>query len=248
MLRVLRAGIAGLGLALGTSAAPAAEVSVAVAANFTKVAEELAVAFKVAAGDELKLSFGATGALYAQITQGAPFEVLLAADNKRPQKAVEDGFGVAGTAFTYAIGKLVLYSPGVDVEDGAAVLQAGAFDHIAIADPQTAPYGAAAVEAMVALGVSRALQRKLVMGENVSQTLQFVESGNAELGFVALSQVLGRTGVYQWPVPAELYTPIRQDAVLLKTGEANPAARAFLDYLKSDEAITIIERAGYEVD
>ena len=244
----LRAGIAGLVLALGASAAPAAEVSVAVAANFTRVAEALAVDFKARTGNELKLSFGATGALYAQITQGAPFEVFLAADDERPQRAVAEGLGVGGTAFTYAVGKLVLHGHGVDVSDGAAVLEAGAFHHIAIADPETAPYGAAAAEAMTALGLEEALTPKLVVGETVSQALQFVESGNAELGFVALSQVIGKTGGFHWLVPAELYAPIRQDAVLLTTGEANPAARAFLDYLKGEAAVSIIEDAGYNVE
>jgi molybdate transport system substrate-binding protein len=248
VLGALRVGIAGLVLALGVSAVPAAEVSVAVAANFTKVAEELAVAFKAATGDDLKLSFGATGALYAQITQGAPFEVFLAADHERPQRAVDEGLGVGGTAFTYAIGALVLYSPSVDVGDGVAVLNAGAFEHLAIADPDTAPYGAAAMEVMISLGVSEALKAKLVIGGNISQALQFVESGNAELGFVALSQAIGRTDGYQWLVPTGLYTPIRQDAVLLKTGEANPVARAFLDFLRSDDAVAVIEKAGYTVE
>lgn len=235
-------------LALGVSTAPAAEVRVAVAANFAKVAEELAVAFKAQSGDDLKLSFGATGTLYAQITQGAPFEIFLAADDQRPGKAVDEGFGVAGTVFTYAIGKLVLYSPGIDVGDGVAALQAGAFGHIAIADPQTAPYGVAAVETMTSLGLAATLQPKLVMGENIAQTLQFVESGNAELGFVALSQVIGLPEERRWPVPAELYRPIRQDAVLLKPGESNPSAKAFLDFLRSGDAVAIIKKAGYAVE
>jgi molybdate transport system substrate-binding protein len=230
----------------GCGPALAADVSIAVAANFTAVAEELATDFKSRTGDNLVLSFGATGALYAQVTQGAPFEVFLSADSKRPALAVADGFGVAGTVFTYAIGKLVLYSPTLDVTAGEAVLRAGAFSHIAIADPASAPYGAAAVEALTALGLHEALASRLVTGENISQTLQFVESGNAELGFVALSQVIGRPG-YQWAVPAELYTPIRQDAVLLQPGEANPAARAFVDYLRSEAAVAIIEQHGYSV-
>lgn len=248
MIGALRAGVAGVVLALGVSTAPAAEVRVAVAANFAKVAEQLAATFKAQSGDELKLSFGATGTFYAQITQGAPFEIFLAADDERPGKAVDEGFGVAGTVFTYAIGKLVLYSPGIDVSDGVAVLQAGAFEHIAIADPQTAPYGVAAVEAMTALGVADTLQPKLVMGENIAQTLQFVESGNAEVGFVALSQVIGLPEERRWLVPAELYRPIRQDAVLLKPGESNPSAKAFLDFLRSGDAVAIIKKAGYAVE
>lgn len=244
-MRLQELALAGAVMALGVPAATAAEVSVAVAANLTTVAEELAVAFRAKTGNELKLSFGSTGMLYAQIVQGAPFEVFLAADDKRPKKAVDEGLGVDGTVFTYAIGKVVLYSASVDVSDGVAVLRAGDFQHIAIADPKSAPYGAAAVEAMTRLGVEAALVPELVVGESVAQTMLFVESGNAELGFVALSQVIGKSGGYQWLVPAELYTPIRQDAVLLKTGETSVAARAFLEFLRSGEAVAIIERAGY---
>jgi molybdate transport system substrate-binding protein len=239
----------GLGiLACATLPAASATVSVAVAANFSGVAEELARAFKAKTGDELKLSSGASGGLYAQITQGAPFEVFLSADNKRPEKAVEDGLGVEGTVFTYAVGKLVLYSADADLVAGEEALTAGNFQKLAIADPEAAPYGSAAVETLKALERYDAVVPKLVTGENISQTLQFIESGNAELGFVALSQVIGKTGGSQWLVPADLYTPIRQDAVLLKTGEQNPAALAFLDYLKSDDAAAIIEKAGYEVE
>jgi molybdate transport system substrate-binding protein len=234
-------------LASTTRPAFAASASAAVAANFTAVSEELAAAFKSKTGDEIVLSFGATGALYTQITQGAPFDILISADTKRPAKAVEDGLGVDGSVFTYAIGKLALYSAGTDVVAGEEALKAGNFDKLAIADPEAAPYGAAAVETMKALGVDAALQPKLVTGENITQTLQFIESGNAELGFVALSQVIGKTGGSQWLVPAELYSPIKQDAVLLKTGAENPVAKAFLDFLKSPEAVAIIKSAGYEV-
>src|SRR5690606_12785653 len=149
--------------------AAAAETTVAVAANFTAPAEEIAAAFAEATGDKVVLSFGATGALYAQIAQGAPFTVFLAADDKRPAMAVEEGFGVAGTVFTYAIGRLVLYSPTIDVTDGEAVLRAGAFTHVAIAEAGAAPYGAAAMEALAALGLSDAITPKLVTGENISQ-------------------------------------------------------------------------------
>lgn len=230
------------------SAASAAQVNVAVAANFTAVAEKLAADFKAKTGDDVVLSFGATGQLYTQISQGAPFEIFLAADDQRPQKAVDEGFGVDGTVFTYAVGKLVLYSAGGDVVANEEALKAGSFEKIAIADPKAAPYGAAAMETLDALGLTEALTPKIVTGESISQTLQFIESGNAELGFVALSQVIGKTEGSQWVVPAEYYEPIRQDGVLLKTGENNPVAKAFYDYLKSPEALEAITAAGYEVE
>lgn len=233
------------GLLLST-AAYGESVSVAVAANFTKVAEELAPIFKAETGHDVVYSFGATGQLYAQITQGAPFEVLLAADDERPTKAVVDGLGVDGSVFTYAIGALALYSTSLDLADGTAVLTGGTFDKLAIADPAAAPYGRAAVETIEALGLTEAITPKLVTGENITQTLQFIESGNAELGFVAASQVVGKTSV--WIVPAELYEPIRQDAVLLKTGETSPAATAYVDFLRSEKAVAVIEAAGYVVE
>lgn len=226
----------------------AAEVSVAVAANFTRPAEALGAAFSAATGDRVVFSFGATGQLYAQISQGAPFEVFLSADDKRPAQAVIEGLGVAGSVFTYAVGKLVLYGPGRDLADGEAVLEAGRFEHLAIADPRTAPYGAAAIEALNALGLAEALAGRLVVGESITQTLQFVDSGNAELGLVALSQVSDKPAAELWPVPTELHAPIRQDAVLLRTGEDNPAALAFLEFLRTETAKTIITRYGYEVE
>jgi molybdate transport system substrate-binding protein len=221
-------------------------VSVAVAANFTAVAEQLAPMFKAETGHEAIYSFGATGQLYTQISQGAPFEVLLAADDERPALAVTEGLAVEGTAFTYAIGGLALYSTSLDLDDGEAVLRSGAFDKLAIADPETAPYGRAALEILAALDLTEVVTPKLVTGENISQTLQFVESGNAELGFVAASQAIGKTSV--WLVPAEFYEPIRQDAVLLKTGQGNPAASAYLQFLRSDAALAVIEAAGYRVE
>lgn len=227
-------------------AAHAGSVTVAVAANFTEVAEALAPLFTAESGHEVRYSFGATGQLYTQISQGAPFEALLAADDERPAKAVAEGLGVEGTVFTYAIGALALYSTSLDLGDGRAVLEAGDFDRLAIADPTTAPYGRAALEALAALDLTASITPKLVTGENISQTLQFVESGNAELGFVAASQVVGKPGV--WPVPAALHAPIRQDAVLLKVGQTNPAATAFLDFLRSETAIAVIEASGYVVE
>ncbi len=218
----------------------------AVAANFTAPAEEIGAAFTAATGDTVSFSFGATGGLYAQITQAAPFEVLLAADNTRPAQSVADGFGVAGSVFTYAIGRLALHSTSIDLADGAAVLAGGAFQHLAIADPATAPYGAAAMETLAGLGLLDATAGKLVTGQSVSQTLQFVDSGNAELGFVALSQVIGRPAPEVWVVPAGYHAPIEQDAVLLKAGEGNPVASAFIAFLKGPEAAVIIARYGYE--
>lgn len=233
-------------LALLGAPVVAADVSAAVAANFTEPAEELGAAFASKTGDTVTFSFGATGALYTQISQGAPFEVFLSADNKRPAQAVKEGFAVDGTVFTYAVGKVVLYSPSLDLTDGAAVLRANAFQHLSVADPKTAPYGAAAMETLQKLGLADALTAKIVTGENISQALQFIDSRNAELGFVALSQVIDKPAPQVWRVPAEDYSPILQDAVLLKPGEADPAAAAFLEFLKGDEARAIIEKYGYE--
>ncbi|MEF2551604.1 molybdate ABC transporter substrate-binding protein [Aurantimonas sp. A2-1-M11] len=220
-------------------------IYVAVAANFTDAANGIAAAFAAASGHEAALSFGATGQLYTQITQNAPFEVFLAADDERPTLSVEQGYGVAGSVFTYATGQLVLYSAEPGVMIGPDTLEAGAFDQIAIANPETAPYGAAAVEAMKALGVYDALRSKIVQGQSIGQAYQFVETGNAEVGFVALGQVSQTEAGARWIVPQDLYAPIRQDAVLLKAGEANPAAVAFVEFLKGDEAAAIIETYGY---
>lgn len=234
-----------LALVAATALPAAAEtVNVAVAANFTAVAEDLAALFEAKGEHKVELSFGATGQLYTQITQAAPFGIFLAADTDRPQKAIEEGLAVDGSFFVYAEGRLVLYAPGRDVADGETAL-AGEFNKLAIADPAAAPYGKAAVETLTALGLIDALTPKLVQGENISQTLQFIESGNAELGLVAASQVLGKPD--QWLVPAQLHEPIAQGAVLLKEGETNPAALAFLDFLQSEEAVAVIEAAGYSV-
>jgi len=242
LCRLLCAGLATLAFA---SRAPAAEVNAAVAANFTQVATDIATAFERVSGNHVNLSFGATGVLYTQITQGAPFDVFLSADDKRTGAAIKDGFGVAGTEFTYAEGKLVLFSPMVDVSDGAAVLKAGAFQHIAIADPKAAPYGAAGMAVLDTLGLTAAVTPRIVTGENINQTLQFVTSGNADLGFVALSQVLGKPATQVWMVPQEDYPAIWQNAVILTQGKDNAAARDFLGFLKSDAAVAMIKAAGY---
>ena len=242
-----RRSILGLFLALVPVSGPAAaaEVKVAVAGNFLDAAEELAQAFKAQTGDELILSSGATGALYAQISQGAPFEVFLAADDNKPRRAVDEGLGVGGTVFTYALGALVLYSPTLDLASGIKLLQSGAFQRLAVADPETAPYGVAAEFALRALGVYDALASKLVIGESIAQALLFVESGSAELGLVALSQVINEPEERSWRVPQGLYRPILQDAVLLKVGERNPVAVAFMAFLKSEAAQAIIASHGY---
>lgn len=236
---------AAIGLLATAGPAAAGTTIVAVAANFTEPAKEIAEAFAETTGDTADLSFGSTGALYAQIGQGAPYEVLLAADDERPTLAVAEGLAVAGSVFTYAKGTLVLYSTDGDLVTGPETLMAGAFDKIAIANPKTAPYGAAAVETMQKLGVYEDLASRVVQGNSIAQTFQFVSTGNAELGFVALSQVAGKGGGSRWVVPAEDHRPIRQDAVLLKAGESSLAAKAFLDFLKGPEAARIIERYGY---
>lgn len=234
-------------VAFSTSAL-AETTNVAVAANFTDAANEIAAAFAAATDHEAVLSFGATGQFYTQITQGAPFDILLAADDERPTLAVEEGYGVDGTVFTYAIGQLVLYSVEEGKVTGAETLEEGDFQQIAIANPETAPYGAAAIEAMQALGVYDELQGRIVQGQNIGQAYQFVETGNAEVGFVALGQVSQTEAGSRWIVPQEYYEPILQDAVLLTSGEDNPAAVAFLEFLQGDEAIEIIERYGYALD
>ncbi len=219
-------------------------VTVAVAANFTAVAEELAERFEAESGHEVVLSFGSTGQLFAQISQGAPFGVFLAADTERPERAIADGFAVEGTFFVYAEGRLALYGLGRDLSDGRAAL-AGDFQKLGIADPAAAPYGKAAIETLGALGLFETVEPRLVQGESISQALQFVESGNAELGFVAMSQVLGKADI--WAVPAALHQPISQGAVLLQAGEGNAAAEGFLAFLQTDVAVGVIEAAGYSV-
>lgn len=229
--------------------ARAGEVQVAVAANFAGALGPIGQAFTAATGHTLKVSAGATGKFASQIAAGAPFEVLLSADDETPKKLIADGLAVAGSNFTYASGRLVLWSaqPGF-VDDQGAVLAAGRFAHLAIANPKLAPYGAAAMEVLRARGLADALAPKLVTGENIAQTFQFVVTGNAELGFVALSQVAApgqaTSGSY-WRIPAALYGEIRQDAVLLKVGEKNPAAAALLTFLKSDAAKALIRAWGY---
>lgn len=237
-------------LLLASSAVLADEVQVAVAANFTAPMQQIAALFEKDSGHKASLAFGATGKFYAQIANGAPFEILLAADDETPARIEKEGLGVAGSRFTYAVGKLVLWSANADLVDGAgAVLKTGNFKHLSLANPKAAPYGAAAIEAMTKLGVLAEITPRIVQGENISQAHQFVVSGNAELGFVALSQVYkdGKlSSGSMWSVPANLYQPILQDAVLLAKGRDKPAATALLAYLKGDKARAIIKSYGYE--
>lgn len=229
--------------------AHADEVKVAVAANFSAPMQKIAADFEKATGHKAVLSTGATGAFYAQIKNGAPFEVLLAADGETPAKLENEGLAVKGRRFTYAIGKLVLWSskPGF-VDPQGEVLKKGSFDKLALANPKTAPYGLAAIEALKKLGLAEAVQPKLVQGETITQAYQFVASGNAELGFVALSLIWKDGAIASgsaWMVPTDLYSPIRQDAVLLSKGASQPAAQALLQYLRSDAARAVIKAYGY---
>lgn len=233
-------------ITVGTSCATqAANTNVAVAANFIDPAKEIARLFESKSGHKAILSFGSTGQFYTQITQAAPFQVFLSADQSAPKKLVDDGLAVADSLFTYAIGRIVLFSKNADLVKGEQTLRDAKFDKIAIANPTTAPYGAAAIEVMKALGVHEKLSSKIVQGSNIAQTFQFVDTGNAELGFIALSQVAERPGGSRWVVPTDIYSPIRQDAVLLKDGAGNEAARAFVAFLKGPEAAAVIERYGY---
>ena len=229
--------------------AHAEEISVAVAANFTAPMKLIAAEFEKETGHKVVASFGSTGKFYAQIKNGAPFEILLAADDETPTKLVKEGVAAGGSQFTYAVGKLVLWSTKPGLVDGAgAVLKKGGFEHLSLADPKLAPYGAAGVETMKALGVYETLQTKVVTAENITQAYQYVASGNAELGFVALSQVLkdGKIEGSSWLVPANLYTPIKQDAVILEKGRGSAAVEALMKYLRGDKARAVIKSFGYE--
>lgn len=228
----------------------AADVSVAVAANFAAPMKIIAQDFERATGHKAVLSFGGTGQFYAQIKNGAPFAVLLAADTLTPAKIEQEGLGVPGTKFTYAIGQLVLWSknPGL-VDDQGEILKTGNFSKIAIANPKLAPYGSAAIEVLNRLGVMSQVKPKIVEGSNIAQAYQFTFSENASLGFVALSQVFEDGKLKQgsgWIVPAKMYSPIKQDAILLNSGRNNPAAIALMTYLQSQAAKAVIHKFGYQ--
>ena len=229
----------------------AATTLVAVAANFSKPMTEIVSGFEKATGHSANLSFGSTGKFVSQMENGAPFELLLAADEKGPEKLIQDGFAVSGSQFIYAVGKLVLWSatPGY-VDNQGEILSSGGFKHLALADPKLAPYGVAAIEVLNGLKLQDKLQPLIVQAESIAQAYQFVSTGNAELGFVALSQVFDNgkvTSGSAWIIPEELHAPIKQTAVLLKKGAENPAATALLAYLKSAPALEIIKKYGYDL-
>jgi molybdate transport system substrate-binding protein len=246
--KLLRLALGVMAASLIGSNAFAAQTNVAVAANFTDAAKEIATTFKQKTGHDAVLSFGSSGQLYTQITQDAPFQIMLSADEERPKKLISDGLGVADSQFTYAIGKLVLWSKDPNLVTGEATLTSGAFAKLSICNPVAAPYGAAAVETMKSLKLYDALQPKLVEGANIAQAFQFVATGNAEIGFVALSQLRGDSGGSRWLVPQNLYKSIKQEAVLLKKGANNEAAVAFMAFLKGPQARAIIEKYGYAFD
>lgn len=243
-LRVALSLVTGL-----AGAAQADTVAVAVASNFTAPMQKIAAEFAKDTGHHAQLSFGASGKLYAQISHGAPFGVLLSGDDKTPAKIAAEGKGDASSRFTYALGQLVLWSPQAGyVDQQGHILKKSDWTHLAIANPKLAPYGTAAEQTLATLGVLEQVRPKLVQGENIGQTYQFVATGNAQLGFVALSQVMENGQIKSgsaWVVPAAMHTPIRQDAIVLNSAKDNPAARALVQYLQSDKARSIIAGYGY---
>ncbi len=248
MSRLIGCVVTLLGLALNVQAA---EVSVAVASNFTAPMRKIAQAFEQETGHRAVLSSGSTGGFHVQIRNGAPFQVLVAADASTPLKIESEGLGVEGSRFTYAIGTLVLWSAQPGFVDGTGdVLRRGKFERIAIANPKLAPYGVAALETLSRLGVLQRVQPRLVRGENISQAYQFVATGNAELGLVALSQVVDDGKMVRgsgWIIPADLHAPIRQDAILLSPGKDHPAAIALMGFLRGDKARSVIRSFGYDL-
>jgi len=243
-------GLLAVALTAVALSASADEIQVAVAANFSAAAQKIAAQFEKDTGNTVKLSFGATGRFYAQIEAGAPFDVLLAADQTTPGKLVTEGKGVPTTLRTYAIGKLVLWSADAGLVDANGdVLNSAKWKHLSVADAKLAPYGQAARETLAALKLGEAVQSRIVTAESIGQALQFVQSGNAELGFVALGQVQPPDGSKvpgsMWLVPDRLYTPIRQDAVVISATRSPKAAAAFVDYLASEKARVVTKAYGY---
>nr|WP_050585969.1 molybdate ABC transporter substrate-binding protein [Pseudomonas syringae] len=234
-----------------TSSAFADEVQVAVAANFTAPIQAIAKDFEKDTGHTLVAAFGATGQIYTQIKNGAPFEVFLSADDTTPAKLEQEGDTVKGSRFTYAVGTLALWSAKEGyVDNKGDVLKANQYQHLSIANPKTAPYGLAATQVLGKLGLTEATKAKIVEGQSITQAYQFVSTGNAELGFVALSQVYkdGKlTSGSAWIVPDSLHDPIKQDAVILTKGKDNAAAKALVEYLKGPKAAAIIKSFGYQL-
>lgn len=250
-MKAIKFGLLGALLATMAQVANAGEVSAAVAANFTEPVKQIAESFQKETGHTVKLSFGSSGKFTAQIKEGAPFDVFLAADEKNPKLLEQEGLAVGGSRFVYALGKLVLWSaqPGF-VDNKGAVLRKGNYNKISYADPKLAPYGLAAKETLEELGLWNAVQGKLVTGESITQTYQFAATGNAELGFIALSQITKDGKVTDgswWVVPAHLYNPIKQSAVQLSAAKDPAAAKAFMAFLKSEKAVAIIRHFGYEL-
>lgn len=228
----------------------AEQMLVAVAANFIPPFREIAVEFEKSTGHQLQVSGGSSGNFYTQIKNGAPFDVFFSADNERPKKLEDEGLGVKDSRFTYAIGRLVLWSSNADLVKGEETLRSKNFKRLAIANPKTAPYGVAAMQTMQKLGLWESLQPHIVMGESIGQTIGFIESGNAHLGFVALSQIMDpkiKGKGSRWDVPTHLHEPIQQDVILLTKGKDNPAAKSLLDFMGGPQAKAIIERYGYEL-
>lgn len=249
MKNCFKSVVAGVALTLAAGAAVAGDVHVAVAANFTAPAKDLAPIFQARTGHRLVLSFGSTGMFYGQIKNGADYDVLLAADAKTPKKSITEGYGDGSTVFTYAVGKLVMWSSDAGkIKDGEALLKSGDFNKCAVANPKLAPYGLAAYEAMTKIGVLDQVKPKFVEGDNIGKTFNFVKTGNADIGFVALSQVFKGGKIKSgsgWIIPEAYYGKIKQDAILLKNGKNAEAAKAFLEFLKGEEAAKVKAAYGY---
>ena len=248
----MRGLLIGLTLCLVTGPVLAEQVVVAVASNFTAPMKEIAVQFEQNTGHTLQVSYGSSGKIYAQIVNGAPFQIFLSADSAKPQALEQAGLTAPDTGFTYATGRLALWSSKANlVDEQLNVLRQGKFNKLAIANPNLAPYGAAAVDVLSKLDLEEVTKPKWVQGENIAQTYQFVATGNADLGFVALSQLANKNAEApgsMWIVPKELHRPINQDAVLLRRAENNKAARDFLQFLRGDTATAIIKSYGYAVE
>jgi molybdate transport system substrate-binding protein len=230
----------------------AEEIHAAVASNFTAPMKDIVKQYEEESGNKVILSFGSSGKFFAQIQNGAPFQIFLSADESKPDALEKAGLIVTGTRFTYAIGALALWSVKPDfIDNNDARLKSGDFNKLALANPKLAPYGFAATEVLEGLGLTESTKSKWVMGENISQTYQFASTGNTDLGFVALSQIMSEGRITKgssWIIPTDQYSPIRQDAVLLKSAENSTAAKELLNYLRSDKARSIIHSYGYKTE